>query len=147
MNPILPDRKSLLDWAIALLKDNGILAGKIECKCSISKESVENILNEVLRFLALVAHYNETLTPSRKVDDAWHELILFTRVYAEFCQSRFGRFIHHFPGGGKTKNELLYRQTLELYRRHFGEPDSRFWGNPDKVEDESDCGPCEAKPN
>ena len=102
MKPILPDRNSLLDWSIALLNDNGILAGKIEFKCSISKESVENLLNEVLRFMALVAHYNETLTPSITVDNTWHELILFTSAYAEFCQSRFGRFIHHFPGGGKT---------------------------------------------
>lgn len=35
--------------------------------------------------------------PSQAVDDAWHEFILFTRQYEKFCQSAFGRFLHHTP--------------------------------------------------
>ncbi len=35
--------------------------------------------------------------PSQVVDDAWHEFILFTRQYAQFCRSAFGRFLHHTP--------------------------------------------------
>ena len=35
--------------------------------------------------------------PSQAVDDAWHEFILFTRQYAQFCRSAFGRFLHHTP--------------------------------------------------
>lgn len=35
--------------------------------------------------------------PSQAVDDAWHEFILFTRQYDKFCQSAFGRFLHHTP--------------------------------------------------
>jgi len=35
--------------------------------------------------------------PSQAVDDAWHEFILFTRQYARFCRSAFGRFLHHTP--------------------------------------------------
>ena len=33
--------------------------------------------------------------PSQAVDDAWHEFILFTRQYNQFCQGAFGRFLHH----------------------------------------------------
>ncbi len=35
--------------------------------------------------------------PSQVVDDAWHEFILFTRQYQEFCWRGFGRFLHHTP--------------------------------------------------
>jgi len=35
--------------------------------------------------------------PSQVVDDAWHEFILFTRDYQEFCDAAFGRFLHHTP--------------------------------------------------
>jgi hypothetical protein len=35
--------------------------------------------------------------PSQVVDDAWHEFILFTRLYELFCQKAFGRFLHHTP--------------------------------------------------
>ncbi len=35
--------------------------------------------------------------PSQAVDDAWHEFILFTRHYRQFCNRAFGRFLHHTP--------------------------------------------------
>lgn len=35
--------------------------------------------------------------PSQAVDDAWHEFILFTRQYDQFCNQAFGRFLHHTP--------------------------------------------------
>lgn len=35
--------------------------------------------------------------PSKVVDDAWHEFILFTRSYKMFCKKALGRFLHHTP--------------------------------------------------
>ncbi len=35
--------------------------------------------------------------PSQVVDDAWHELILFTKLYQNFCVTVFGKFLHHNP--------------------------------------------------
>lgn len=35
--------------------------------------------------------------PSRVVDIAWHEFILFTKDYKEFCQLGIGHFLHHIP--------------------------------------------------
>lgn len=35
--------------------------------------------------------------PSQAVDDAWHEFILFTRQYQQFCERGLGRFLHHTP--------------------------------------------------
>ncbi|MFO1340081.1 MAG: hypothetical protein U1F53_17950 [Burkholderiaceae bacterium] len=35
--------------------------------------------------------------PSQVADDLWHEFILYTRLYEQFCQRAFGRFLHHTP--------------------------------------------------
>jgi hypothetical protein len=35
--------------------------------------------------------------PSQVADDLWHEFILYTRAYDEFCQNAFGQFLHHTP--------------------------------------------------
>ena len=35
--------------------------------------------------------------PSRVVDALWHEFILHTRSYHEFCRRAFGEYLHHTP--------------------------------------------------
>ena len=35
--------------------------------------------------------------PSQVVDVAWHEFILFTLKYQNFCSKAFARFLHHTP--------------------------------------------------
>ena len=35
--------------------------------------------------------------PSQVADDLWHEFILYTRDYKEFCRKAFGIFLHHTP--------------------------------------------------
>jgi len=51
--------------------------------------------------------------PSQVVDDLWHEFILYTRNYENFCRKAFGRFLHHTPaevlGSNRRKNEGLRR--------------------------------------
>lgn len=44
--------------------------------------------------------------PSQVVDDAWHEFILSTRLYSEFCKKAFGRFLHH------TLAEAMQQPTM-----------------------------------
>ena len=35
--------------------------------------------------------------PSQVVDELWHEFILYTKNYEQFCQQAFGDFLHHTP--------------------------------------------------
>jgi hypothetical protein len=58
--------------------------------------------------------------PSVIVDDLWHELVLHTRDYAEFCDTALGRFLHHVPESAMSaadaaanRNSTL-RETLRL---------------------------------
>lgn len=54
--------------------------------------------------------------PSQVADDLWHEFILYTRHYEQFCHTAFGRFMHHTPAVvlsrgrvGRVDNEGLRR--------------------------------------
>ena len=58
--------------------------------------------------------YRPVAMPSQAVDDLWHEFILYTKSYDDFCQKAFGRFLHHTPAAvlkpGRNKtNEGLRR--------------------------------------
>ncbi|MFC4159844.1 glycine-rich domain-containing protein [Chitinimonas lacunae] len=43
--------------------------------------------------------------PSQVVDDLWHEFILYTRNYQEFCRQGFGRLLHHTPAVAMTHDD------------------------------------------
>lgn len=51
--------------------------------------------------------------PSQVVDDLWHEFILYTRNYQQFCNKAFGGYMHHTPavalGRGQTDDIGLRR--------------------------------------
>jgi hypothetical protein len=53
--------------------------------------------------------------PSKAVDEAWHEMILMTRDYTEFCERAFGRYLHHTPDStlSVSMDELLH-ETLRI---------------------------------
>lgn len=49
-------------------------------------------------FLAHLAAKRQFVSmPSQVTDDLWHEFILYTRNYDDFCRRAFGRFMHHTP--------------------------------------------------
>lgn len=52
--------------------------------------------------------------PSQVADDLWHEFILYTRAYEDFCQKAFGRFFHHTPAEALSPER---RQSNEGLRR------------------------------
>lgn len=43
--------------------------------------------------------------PSQIADDLWHEFILHTQHYQDFCRQAFGRFLHHTPAVVLQKNQ------------------------------------------
>lgn len=100
-------------------------------------------IEEVVKFLMLIGHNKKRLSPSLMVDLAWHEFVLCTKYYADFCQSQFGRFIHHTPGGDEGVNQQQFKKTIQLYILHFGEPDNQFWGDFAHEEwTDAQCGTC-----
>jgi hypothetical protein len=67
---------------------------------------VDDAIHEFRRYLAvrLVAGRPVSML-SRPVDSVWHTCLLFTRLYADLCESVFEEFVHHDPGT-ETLEEL-----------------------------------------
>ncbi|MFT5323158.1 MAG: hypothetical protein ACI8P0_001004 [Planctomycetaceae bacterium] len=125
-----------------ILLEQVVLKEKVSKALECSGEEVSHAICEVIRFLHLAASNDSgMLTPSHRVDLAWHEFILCTVAYERFCTTNFGRFIHHTPGGPKEQNQLQYARTIELYIERFGVPDPSYWPTGRK---NSECGPCES---
>jgi hypothetical protein len=129
-------------FARLILEDNPLLSKKIEKAADVLTDEVETLLTEVLRFMELTVIAAERLTPSHIVDFAWHEFILFTRYYADFCETQFGRFVHHHPGGNESENRICFKKTHYYYQKTYDEvPNPKYWGNVlAEIADASDCG-------
>jgi hypothetical protein len=99
-----------------------------------SAELCDLVEREYHKFLALTRAYPElAIVPSGLVDKFWHNHILDTQKYGPDCLRIFGFFLHHFPYFGMRGAEdaaNLHRSwdnTIEVYRRHFGEPPVGLW--------------------
>ncbi|ANZ42335.1 hypothetical protein BBK82_46890 [Lentzea guizhouensis] len=65
---------------------------------SINPIEADRIITDMLSFLTVcAANPHQRFRPSRQVDLGWHQFILNTHDYAEFCERVAGRFIHHVP--------------------------------------------------
>ncbi|MCH7850737.1 MAG: hypothetical protein IH845_03795 [Nanoarchaeota archaeon] len=74
--------------------------------------------------------YKGLAMTSPKVDDVWHQFILFTPQYAGFCDTHLGSFLHHIPetshtGLGNKKSDGV-RKFVRAYSEVFGEL-SEIW--------------------
>lgn len=123
-----------------ILNKEPYLLLRLNEKYNYGAREAEEGLVECARYLTLVSHYNEQLTPSITVDDIWHELILFTRLYFDVCENYLDRYIHHRPGGTKEENNKQFIRTLKLYNLNFGEPNYKYWNTQNAM-----CGVCEGK--
>jgi hypothetical protein len=55
------------------------------------------------------------------VDEVWHQFILFTKHYKEFCLNTVGHFIGHMPDTPKTPIPTIAGQNFKSnYHRYFG---------------------------
>lgn len=65
--------------------------------------------------------------PSQVADDLWHEFILYTRAYEQFCARAFGGFLHHTPAlalspATRASNEGLRRVWRQCCREENIDP-------------------------
>lgn len=69
---------------------------------------------------------NYVAMPSQLTDDLWHEFILYTKTYEDFCRHAFGGFLHHTPaialGTEKRDNEGLRRVWWQACREESIDP-------------------------
>jgi hypothetical protein len=90
---------------------------------------------ELKRFLALCAlgGAKARYGIGKPVDDLWHELILFTKIYTEFCEKVAGKYIHHksrMPGASRSEADVMAMNAAFQadYLSTFGEaPPETYW--------------------
>lgn len=87
-------------------------------------EEGRELFREVKRYLVLNRIYPDHRLPmvSRRIDEVWHQFVLFTHEYASFCQQHVGRFLHHHPSnapGSRTTETESSPRTIAEFRRHY----------------------------
>jgi len=115
-----------------------------------TEEDAVNCFEDLKRFLYLCAINEQSMAPSPKIDEIWHDFILFTADYSAFCKGMTGHFIHHRP---RRRDDIpsirnLGLDTLKLAVATFGTL-SNNWeyrrADGSVMSAQDDCGDaCEA---
>ena len=98
-------------------------------------EEGEALFMEVKRYLVLVCR-DRTLTfdmHSLRVDGVWHQFILYTAQYTDFCRRFFGRYLHHSPSNAPEAKAApgapvaSFEKFRERYEKLFGAALPAVW--------------------
>ena len=108
------------------------IARKLNWERSFALRAIEEYRKFV--YLGIIADFH--VTPPRIIDQVWHEHLLFSRAYREFCRDVLQHDFDHnpelLPSDGQTGVfQAQYEATLELYRLEFNvRPPDGIWGTP-----------------
>lgn len=114
-----------------------------------NKLSAEQAFQETLKYLWLTVKHsidqknnpNDENLPYRctmlrsmqEIDEMWHEFILFTEDYIEFCTHYFGEYIHHLPNlfdnmpVPREEAEIEVSKLLPYIYDNLGEETLEVW--------------------
>lgn len=101
----------------------------------------QDIISRYVAFLDHVAH-GQSASPELDEDALWHEHILHTRSYAEYCHRRFGRYIHHRPQLSTTLRRSLPLRSKKA-KRHDFQQGFQISGSAGKAECSDGQGPSD----
>jgi hypothetical protein len=128
-----PQAQTSLD---ALGYEAPFLIEKLIKNCVVDTDAeAEELFREVKRYLVLCDLDQSRVWNmySLRVDEAWHQFILFTRQYMEFCQRFFGRYVPHNPSNApkveysRPAEKTSFKQFYSRYQELFAEPLPDLW--------------------
>lgn len=84
----------------------------------LTEKDVEKVINALREYFLIcrVAKLRMVSMPSQVVDVAWHEFILFTRGYHEFCKKGLGKFLHHTPAEAMQSQTIAQKGIKRAWR-------------------------------
>jgi len=92
---------------------------------------------EYKKFMYLAGTSDFMVSPSEIVDVVWHQHLIFTSSYTEFCNV-LGKTIQHVPSTHNKEDHEKFRQakerTKKLYNETFGEQPPEIWDYSDMYE-------------
>ncbi len=111
-------------------------AGKLSRKHGWSGGFARRAIDEYRKFVFLGVTSDFSVTPPKVIDQVWHEHLLFSRGYREFCRDVLERDFDHTPElvpdtQQTAQFEAQYEATLARYEREFRvAAPADFWGTP-----------------
>ena len=129
-------------WALALAFDAPFLIEKLlKDHVITSADEGQALFLEVKRYLVLVADDPSVAWSmySLRIDHIWHQFILFTHQYIDFCRQNFGKYVQHAPStspspkGGRRLLPSTFQMFADRYEDLFGEPLSELWHDEQSV--------------
>lgn len=109
---------------------------KLARKLGWSGGFAHRVVGEYKKFLYLGVVSGPAVTPSRVIDQIWHEHLLFSRGYREFCRDVLQHEFDHHPELLAVEEQTSvfkeqYDATLALYVTEFNQmPPEDIWGTP-----------------
>jgi hypothetical protein len=128
-------------WDVIASKFGGVnpftkaFADKLCRKLDWDKDFALKAVWEYKKFVYLGVVSDFSVTPSKIIDQVWHEHLLFSDGYRTFCHEVIHYKFDHHPELVPIESQLeafekQYFATLELYEREFGsEAPEDIWGN------------------
>ncbi|KAK3251695.1 hypothetical protein CYMTET_31835 [Cymbomonas tetramitiformis] len=95
------------------------------------KENAKELVKHYCEFMSVLResflpNQYQDLSPPPMVDLVWHEHILDTKGYHQFCAAHFGDFVHHNANGSLPGNapsrKIRQARTVQEYLKHLKEP-------------------------
>ena len=111
-------------------------ASKIMKKHRLPRAFTFKAIEEYKKFIYLGVISDFIVTPSKYIDLIWHEHLLFSKGYRDFCDQVIHYQFDHQPELVSTQEQtslyaVQYLETLDLYSKEFGmEPPGNIWDVP-----------------
>lgn len=96
--------------------ENEELVERFKDKLGLDDERARILFKDIMLFLYLCSTRPGSCSPTAPIDAAWHEFILYTKEYEEFCQVMFGRFIHHVPRSYLSESNQTKGNTWRTFK-------------------------------
>lgn len=95
---------------------------QVEREHNWTHEHAIKVANEYLKFMKL-RNLNPKLSPSNEIDRFWHQHILNTKHYREFCIKNFNKFIDHDPEDANDQIARTKRvgDTIVEYKKKYSD--------------------------
>lgn len=102
-----------------------------------TKDFTELAILEYKKFMYLATTSEFMVSPSEIVDTVWHQHLIFTQSYSDFCNI-IGKQIQHIPSTHNKeeyeKFKLAKERTKTFYSNIFGEQPNTIWEYNDMYE-------------
>jgi hypothetical protein len=111
---------------------NSRVIERYEDELNLSGEEAETLFRDVLLFLYVcgTTDRKSEITPTKAIDEGWHEFIMFTKDYGIFCKEYFGIFIHHNPftrSDRASGRGSPMKVAIDLAEKASSKPLSKNW--------------------